>query len=140
MDQNLFQHSFTPNKKQEAAIMCFLRKQRFIGGYCIDQNILELVSSYFQDLKSLHKYGLKIHYEKLKKTVIDNNIIGVILYGANLDKNKDVIINTYTTQDQKKIVLTIKSICINLINDFIKKENLDGLCEKSPNFKIYYKE
>ena len=140
MDHNLFQYLHEPNKKHEAAIMCFLRKQRFVGGYCIDQNILELVSSYFQDLKSLHKYGLKIHYEKLKKTVIDNKIIGLILYGANLDKNKDVIINTYTTQDQKKIVLTIKSICINLINDFIKKENLDGLCEKSPNFKIYYKE
>ena len=140
MDQNLFQQSFTPNKKQEAAIMCFLRKQRFIGGYCIDQNILELVNSFFQDLKSLHKYGLKIHYNKLKDLVIKNHLIGLVLYGANLDKNKDVIINTYTTQDQNKIVLTIKSICINLINDFIKKENLDELCEKSPNFKIYYKE
>ena len=40
--------------------------------------------------------------------------------------------------DNKRIELTVKSICIYLITDYIKKENVEELCTKTPNFNIYY--
>ena len=52
---------------------------------------------------------------------------------------KDKLISSYYTVNGDNIKLTVKSICQFLIRDYIKMDNLDSLCEKVPNFDIYYK-
>ena len=127
-----------PSKEEAAAIFCFKRAGRFVEGYDIDQELTELLTLYFGDLNKLHQLGLIYHYNKLKDHVIENNLIGLILYGTNIDDNLNKIINVYNTQNNKQIDLKIKTICIYLIKEYIKKENVKELCIKTPNFEIYY--
>jgi hypothetical protein len=128
-----------PSKKGEAAILCFTRKQRFVGGYDVNEHLLSLLSRFFSDSMLLHKEGLQKYYNLLKKEVIEKKLIGLILYGTNINDEHNSVINLYTTVNNTQIELTIKSICIFLVRDYIKKENVDDLCVSSPNFHIYYK-
>ena len=129
-----------PTKKQEAAILCFKRKQRFVEGYDINQHLSSFLNIFFGDLNVLYKDGLQKHYSLLKEKVISNNLIGLILYGTNIDDPYNKVLNVYETANGSYLTLNIKNICIYLIKDYIKKENVDDLCVKSPNFHIYYKE
>ena len=129
------------NNKRSAAIMCFKRKERFVEGYNINNNLKELLNDYFQDSDKLVQDGLTIHYNRLKKYVEENNLIGLILYGSDINKidNSDQYISEYVTLDNKRINLEITTLCqILLKNYFIDEKYIDSLCEKTHNFKIYY--
>ena len=125
--------------KQEAAKTAALRVEKFVEGYSIDEELITLLNLYFSDKELLNQYGLKKFYTLLMMNVKDKHLIGIILYGTNIDDRKDKLINSYYTVNGDNIKLTIKSICQFLIRDYIKMDNLDSLCEKVPNFDIYYK-
>lgn len=130
-----------PTNVEKAAITVFKRKGRFVGGYEINEHLSTLIKKYFGNLDSLHKKGLVHHYELIKKEIIDNDLIGLILYGANINNTPvdKLIVNTYKTQDNKTISLTIPSICRYILDDYIGSKNIDELCRKTPNFDVYYK-
>ena len=91
-----------------------------------------IVSFYFNNINSLHQRGLKYNFELLKNHVENSKLIGLILYGANINNLSDnTLINKYHTQDKKVINITINSVCINLLNEYIKSENIDKLCKES---------
>ena len=61
------------------------------------------------------------------------------MYGADINNVSDFnSINNYTTINNTSIELTISGICQYLITEYIKKENVEDLCRKTPNFNIYY--
>ena len=125
-------------KKKKAAMLVFKRSERFIGGYSYIKELNDLILKFFGDINLLYQNGLTKHYDKLKNYVIDNNRIGLILIGTNLDN--PLKLYDYKTIDNKTINLNTRDICRFLIRDYIKKENVDLLCTKTPNFQIYYKE
>ena len=129
------------NNKRSAAIMYFKRKESLVEGYNINNNLKELLNNYFQDSDRLVQDGLTIHYNRLKKYVEENNLIGLILYGSDINNinNNEQYISEYITIDNKKINLEITTLCNILLKDyFIDDKYIDSLCEKTPNFKIYY--
>ena len=138
----IFSKNTSLNDKRSAAIMCFKRKERFIEGYNINNNLKELLNDYFKDSNRLVQDGLTIHYKKLKTYIEDNNLIGLILYGSDVNniKKTDQYISTYTNITNIKFNLEITNLCqILLKNYFIDNKYIDSLCEKTPNFDIYYK-
>lgn len=131
-----------PNDKQKAAITVFIRKQRFVEGYNINNHLRELVMNFFGDSIKLSKSGLTKAYNDLKTHVENNNFIGLILYGAdvnNLESHEQFVTN-YTTPSNSIIKLQISTICQILIKEYFKNDidYIDSLCEKTPNFEIYY--
>lgn len=86
--------------------------------YNIDNEIDKTILKQFKSLDELHKFGLKIHFDKLKNYIIQNNLLSLILYGAdksNIDKNYYI----YTKLDNSKITLSRQSICYILIREYI---------------------
>lgn len=128
-----------PSKKEKAAVCCFTRKQRFIEGYDVNENIYNILNNYFGNLSLLSKTGLRKVFNLLKEEVINNKLIGLILYGTNINEQHNRLFGFYTTVQNSKIKLTVKSICIYLIKDYIGRKNVETLCEETPNFNIYYK-
>jgi len=134
-----FQHNpwGFPNEEEKAAMLVFKRKERFVEGYSHIEELNILIKKFFGEINLLHQNGLDEYYEKLKKYVVNYNLIGLILIGTNL--NNPLKLHDYKTIDNKIINLNTKDICRFLIKDYIKKENVDLLCTKTPNFNIYYK-
>lgn len=132
------------SKKQEASILCFTRKGRFISNYYPESELKDLLLTFFGNSEKIHKTGLKDQYNLLKDYVEKNNIIGLILYGANINniKESNQHINHYTQLNNNTVELTINSICIVLLKEYFDYNNnqsyIDSLCEKTPNFEIYY--
>lgn len=160
---NPFAFNFLLPEEKTAVVIC-KRAERFVTGYYIENECLELLKKFFGNRNELEKVGLKIHYEKLKKYVIDNNKIGVILYGTDIKNAScnlgNIEINKYTTNTGKCISLTIESITRTLIKEYInengsnnrsnnesnnknknnrnKESNVVLLCKKVPLFDQYY--
>ena len=88
------------------------------------------IQSYFGDRQKNQKEGLVKQYNILMKHVIDNKLIGIILWGADIN-NINIEISKYTTSSNTEITLEVHSICQRLIKEYIKKENVDELCRKS---------
>jgi hypothetical protein len=130
------------NDKQRAAIMVFKRRARFVEGYDIYNDLRELLMTFFGNNTELIKYGLKKHYNDLKTHVEDNNLIGLILYGANINNlvGKEQYISTYVTTSNTRIKLKMSEICQFLLKEYFKDDEnyINELCEKTPNFEIYY--
>ena len=131
------------NEKQKAALTVFVRKQRFVEGYNIYYNIRELLLKFFGDTTDLVKYGLSKHYTDLKIYVEENNLIGLILYGADVNNflDKEQYISTYITQNNSVLKLQISQICQILLKEYFNNDHeyINTLCEKTPGFDIYYK-
>ena len=121
----------------ESAKMVFIRKQRFIDGYSIDEQIEQLLLYYFGDINKLQQDGLVKYYHLLKQYVIENKIIGLILYGKDISKDKIII--PYITNKNKTIHLTIQSICNCLLTEYFDNDTILDLCKDTPGFDIYYK-
>ena len=130
------------NKKQTAAVNVFKRKGKFVGGYCAYSHLKEIISMFFGNSSILIKNGLTYHYNQLKKYVEDNNLIGLILYGADINNigNKEQFISTYINLKNEKINLEITTICQVLLKNYFNDDEkyIDSLCEKTPNFNLYY--
>ena len=133
------------NNIQNSAVTCFVRKSRFIGNYNPESELKDILLTFFGNSKKIHNTGLKEQYNLLKHYVEKNNLIGLILFGANMNNIKDSNqhINYYTQLNNNNIELTISSICIVLLNEYFDYNNqsyIDSLCKKTSNFDIYYKE
>lgn len=132
------------NEKQKAAILSFRRKSRFIEGYDINYHLKEVLTIFFGNREKLEKYGLTKYYNELKDYVEQNNLIGLILYGADLNNTKfdKQFICQYTKQNNITITLKATIICQILLKEYFNNDEkvINSLCEKTPNFEIYYKQ
>lgn len=127
--------------EEDAAILCWTRKERFISGYYIQENLKSILLKYF-NTEYAHKNGLEHIYTNLVEHIKTFNLIGLFLWGYyKLDDSKDEIILKYKQQNGNIINLTINSICTHLLktNDRFSNEELISLCKRTPNFEIYYK-
>lgn len=88
------------------------------------------ISKFFKNKYKNQKEGLSKQYQKLQEYIIENKLIGVILWAAD-PNNIDREIIKYNTAQHKEITLTINSVCQYLVKEYIKKENVEELCEKS---------
>lgn len=124
---NYFHNPFGyPSEEQQIAIKYFTEKQKNESGFNIICKLSEIykMPQYFGDINSLHQYGLKHHYNMLKQSIVDNNLIGMVLYAAdpnNLDDNYDISITniqTYTTQENINIILNITTISQYILKEY----------------------
>ena len=123
------------SKVEEAAALCFLRKERFVEGFICQEELIKLLNEYFGDLEVLYSEGLIAQFKKLKQTVNEHTLIGLILTGVN----NTTLINRYTQQDTViTLDITISSICRTLIREHFTEQEIINLCLSTPNFQIYY--
>ena len=127
-----------PDDTQKAAILHFTEMEKSIENYTLTNHLDEVILKFFDSIENLHTYGLTKYYNLLKKEVVENNLIGLFLYGADKSKD-DKLYQTYITINRSTIELTRHSICYILIKEYILEENLEDLCGKTPNFDINYK-
>uniref|UniRef100_A0A6C0KFY5 Uncharacterized protein n=1 Tax=viral metagenome TaxID=1070528 RepID=A0A6C0KFY5_9ZZZZ len=128
------------NKLQEASVLTFIRKQRFIQNYNINNHIFNILKTFFGDLEVLNKKGLIHQYNLLKNYIIKKNYIGLILYGKNLkteDTNNECI-NVYTSEENQLYYLSVRSICEYLISEYFSYDEIINCCKKTPNINLYY--
>ena len=124
------------NEVENAAKLSFLRAQRFVEGYCVKNEIIELYNKFFGNTGRNQKYGLVKLYKDIKDDIINRKKIGLVLIGANLD---DILIDQYPTINNTIIDLTVKSISRVLLKEYFTKTEINSLCRETPNFNIYYK-
>lgn len=125
------------SNEEQTAMLVFKRISRFIEGY----NILEELESLLSEFKNTEKIkmnGLGEYYMKLKEKVIQENKIGLMIYGLTISDSENKSLGVYTTSINTKINLNLKSICYYLRKDYFTTEEIKDLCFKTPNFNIYY--
>ena len=120
-------------KYQDAAIMVWNRKARFVEGFYPNDEINEVISLFFGNKEINEKNGLKAQYILLKKYVIDNKIIGLILLG----KDNNNFINDYLTNDNNLIQITTEKVCNILLSEYFNKDEIKKECYRTPNIEIF---
>lgn len=103
------------------------RKGRFIDGYDPVDVLFKLLVPFFGDTNLLQRFGLIKHFGLLKTKIIDDSLIKLIIYGANIDDSRDRIIDTYPTKENTEITLSVKSICSSFLADHISQDRVDSL-------------
>ena len=81
--------------------------------------IYDFLLKYFGNKHKLVREGLVIQYKKLQENVEKNGIIGMILWGADIN-NVNLSLIDYTTHEGKNISLTVSTICQFLLKEYIK--------------------
>ena len=131
-----------PTKQQQEARKYFEDMQNIIPDYRMSKALKALFKNpnHFGDLDSLHRLGLQHHYKTLKNYVIDNNLIGLIIYGSNINQEEylppnETDINVYTTQNGTKISLNIQEISRRLLIEYCDYygDEVNELCKKALN-------
>ena len=116
-----------PSEKQKMAIKYFTEKQDKDSNYHIIRQLSEIyrMPQHFGDINSLNHYGLKYHYNILKNYIIDNNLIGMVLYAANFNNHtqEDLFpeissVQIYNTESGKKIILNVNQISQYLLKEY----------------------
>lgn len=125
------------SKQELTAVMCFLRKERFVEGYTIDEDLFRKIVIFFGKLTKLHEEGLVRQYYLLRQYVIKNNLIGLFLYGKYMPSHKSKFLHNYITQDKKVIKLSTHSISNVFIEHHFNYEEVQLLCKKTPNYNNY---
>ena len=92
------------------------------------------MNNHFGDLNVLYMNGVDIQYENLRSYILNNNIIGMILYGSDIKDHLDVLIADVEDIENNLIDdvyhLTVKTISKTVLNDYLMIEhNLDILCD-----------
>ena len=125
------------NDYENAAVLSFKRKERFIEGYNCHTELIIILNKFFGSRPHLEceDGGLIKAYKDLKKYVVEKNLIGHILAGMNM---KNTLINNYTTITFDKIELTIPSICRYLIKEYFTQDEVINMCKQYSNFNLYY--
>jgi len=91
-----------------------------------------ILNKYFGDRNYIQRKGLSVQYLSLKNYVVEKKLIGMIYYGADGSKPEhDKQITEYTNTNGNTLSLTINSICKYLLEEFIKRENVEELCRIS---------
>ena len=127
------------DKYQKAARLCFTRKSRFYEGYDPLNHLDEVLLDFFGNLEKLHTNGLSNQYKNLKDFIISNNLIGLIIFGADIS-NPEKQYHDYTRTDKTVIKLTRMNICYVLLTEYMEDTNIVELCKQSQNFNIYFKD
>ena len=118
-----------PSKPQKAAIKYFKEKEENKEDWKIVPELKKVyeMKEHFGDLDDLHKNGLKKHYQDFNEYIIKNNLIGMVLYAADINNHTDEeqsphnsVIQVYTTQNGANI-----SLNVNKISQFLLKEYCD---------------
>jgi hypothetical protein len=125
------------SKQELASVMCFLRKERFVEGYTIDEDLYEKIMVFFGKLTKLHEEGLVRQYYLLRQYVIKNNLIGLFLYGKYMNSEKSKFLHNYITQDKKVINLSTQSISNVFIEHHFKYDEVQLLCKRTTNYDNY---
>jgi len=123
------------NNIEKAASLCFSRMQRFIWGYYCDDELTSLYTKFFGNTNVNQREGLMMQYHRLREKVIQENKMGLILYGMNV---KDILIDNYPTYNNITIDLTVESISRILLKSYFTLEEIHNLCRATPNFNTYY--
>ena len=98
------------------------------------EEIITLYNKFFGDKNVNEENGPIVQYTEMKKFVIDNEMIGLVLCGVNY---KDILINNYTRVNLTCVQLTVSSITDTLTRIFSSSQ-LDELCRSAPKFETYY--
>lgn len=121
---------------QLESIKYFENKEKYNDNYSIIDTLekIYLMDNHFGNINKLYINGIDVQYQNLKTYVLENNIIGMILYGSDIKDNLDIAIAYLEDIDNNSIDnisnLTIKTISKNIINDYLMIEhNLDILCD-----------
>ena len=120
---------------EKNAINYFVRKQTVEKSYSMASQLQKILTFHFGDSQKIHREGLDKQYKLLKKQVIEENIIGLIIWGTNeIPEDDNSIISTYTTApdntgESKKIQLEMKSLCQFLKRDYFSFEEIEKLCQ-----------
>lgn len=129
-----FDNIFT--ETQLECIQYYEDKEKYNNEYRVIDELerIYLMNEHFGDIDILYSNGIDYQYKKLKNYILNNNIIGMILYGSDIKNDLDVLINIVEGIDNNILDdihhLTIKKISKTIINDyFIIEHNLDILCE-----------
>ena len=96
----------------------------------MDEYIYTTIIKFFGNKEENQNKGLMKQYQTFMKYIIDNKLIGIILWGANIN-NIDRDIVKYVTMENKEITLGVNSICQYLIKEYIKEDNVEELCQAS---------
>ena len=124
----------------KAAVLGVKRRARFIEGYNPITDLREVLVQFFGDRSELENTGLTLKYRELVNWVRENKAIGLIIIGAdptNYQHGYDDLIVKYTTQTYIKIDITMKSICQNLLREYIGNDNIELMCESTYNYDGY---
>ena len=116
------------NDFEKAAKLCFIRAQRFIEGYYVENEIKKLCEKFFGNTNINQKNGLVKQYNSMKEEIVEKNKIGLILIGMNLEKS---LIDKYPTIQGDVIDLSVKSITRILIKDYLTRDEVNNLCKKT---------
>lgn len=122
---------------EKAAVMSFLRMERFVEGYSIHDDLWENSIKFFGNLTKLHNEGLVQQYRLMRSYIIENNLIGLFLYGKYMPSDKSVFLHDYITENRKFIKLTTQSISKVFIEHHFKYDEVQRLCKKTHNYEKY---
>lgn len=125
------------SKHELAAVMCFLRKERFVEGYSIVEDLFKIIALFFGNLTKLHNEGLVQQYRLMRSYVIENDLIGLFLYGKYIPSDKSVFLHDYITENRKVIKLSTQSISNVFIEHHFKYDEVQRLCKKTHNYEKY---
>jgi len=116
-----------PSEKQKMAIKYFTDKQDKESSFHIIRKLSEIykMQMHFGNSDKLHLHGLKYHYNILKNYIIDNNLIGMVLYAADFNNHtqEDLSpeissVQIYNTKNGEKIILNINKISQYLLKEY----------------------
>ena len=123
----------------------------FASGKIEMPNPTELVVAYitqrFGNRAENQRVGLGVAYEALAKAVVSDGKagMGAMMHGLYLDENNDIKIGDYKMQNGDTIVLTVKTICEELVDKYLHVDDISRLCieaageyldyNKPPDFK-----
>ena len=101
----------------------------------IFKKLYDTLMHFVGNKKDNERRGLHLQYDRIYfaiKFQLDvylkcTELIGLILWGAD-GTHTEVKITEFTKSDGVTITLTIQSICYNLLNKYIKDENIDSVC------------
>ena len=127
-------YGFT-TEDEKNAINYFVRKQKVEKSYSMSYQLQKILTFHFGDSQKIHREGLDKQYKLLKQKIIQDNLIGLIIWGTNdIPDTDNSLINTYTTVpdntgNSKKIQLEIKGLCQFLKRDYFTNEEIEELCQ-----------
>ena len=109
----------------------FAQAQRLVEGYDPVKVLFDLFIPLFGDTRVLQKKGLVKQYIILKEKVVTENLIELIIYGANIEEQRDRVIDDYPTLNNDIITLSVKSLCSSFLKDHILESEVESLLEKN---------
>lgn len=109
----------------------FAQAQRLVEGYDPVNVLFDLFVPLFGDTRVLQKKGLVKQYIILKEKVVTENLIELIIYGANIEEQRDRVIDDYPTLNNDIITLSVKSLCSSFLKDHILESEVESLLEKN---------